>query len=233
MKEGGLINAGVLFQYDYGQRMIFTAEQALPSAYEVHFSNTESEGFGIAMIGDENGVDIPDALLLTGDAVWFWVYLHTGADDGETVYRGRIWVIRRAEAEHEEPTPVQQSEIEQLVNALNRAVEQSEANVEHYPVIQDGMWMIWDAALEEFVSTGISATGPKGDKGEPGDKGDTGNGINSTVLNPDYTLTITFTDGTTYTTPPIRGEKGDPGEESVMVATQVTENQYRLGLGRE
>ena len=43
-------------------------------------------------------------------------------------------------------------------------------------------------------------------------KGDKGNGIQSAVLNNDYTLTLTFTDGTTYTTPSIRGEKGEKGE---------------------
>lgn len=42
----------------------------------------------------------------------------------------------------------------------------------------------------------------------PGEKGDTGNGIKSTIMNDDYTLTIEFTDGTSYTTPSIRGEKG-------------------------
>lgn len=39
--------------------------------------------------------------------------------------------------------------------------------------------------------------------------GEDGNGIKSAVLNPDYTLTLTFTDGTSYTTPSIRGEKGE------------------------
>ena len=34
---------------------------------------------------------------------------------------------------------------------------------------------------------------------QKGDKGDTGNGIASAVLNADYTLTLTFTDGTSYT----------------------------------
>ena len=43
-------------------------------------------------------------------------------------------------------------------------------------------------------------------------KGDTGNGIKETRLNSDYTLTIVYTDGTSFTTPPIRGEKGDTGE---------------------
>jgi len=37
-----------------------------------------------------------------------------------------------------------------------------------------------------------------------------GNGITSAVLNPDYTLTLTFNEGS-YTTPSIRGEKGETG----------------------
>lgn len=47
----------------------------------------------------------------------------------------------------------------------------------------------------------------------PGEKGDTGNGIKSTIMNDDYTLTIEFTDGTSYTTPSIRGEKGTTGSQ--------------------
>lgn len=45
-----------------------------------------------------------------------------------------------------------------------------------------------------------------------GATGATGNGIASTVLNQDYTLTITYTDGTTYTTPSIRGAQGAAGQ---------------------
>lgn len=48
--------------------------------------------------------------------------------------------------------------------------------------------------------------------GVPTVKGNTGNGISSAILNDDYTLTLTFTDGTTYKTPSIRGEKGEKGE---------------------
>lgn len=47
-----------------------------------------------------------------------------------------------------------------------------------------------------------------------------GNGIASAVLNADYTLTLTFTDGTSYTTPSIRGEKGEKGDKgNVQYAT--------------
>lgn len=38
-----------------------------------------------------------------------------------------------------------------------------------------------------------------------------GNGIASTVMNSDYTLTINFTDGTSFTTLPLRGSDGDNG----------------------
>lgn len=48
--------------------------------------------------------------------------------------------------------------------------------------------------------------------GAQGIKGEDGTGIASAILNADYTLTLTFTDGTTFTTPSIRGAKGDPGE---------------------
>ena len=51
-----------------------------------------------------------------------------------------------------------------------------------------------------------------------GAKGDTGNGIASVTLNADYTLTVVFTDGTSWTSGSIRGErgpKGDPGSEGV------------------
>lgn len=61
------------------------------------------------------------------------------------------------------------------------------------------------------------------DKGEKGDKGDTGNGIESTELNQDYTLTINYTDGTSYTTTSIRGEKGEKGDKGEAVIINVSE----------
>lgn len=57
--------------------------------------------------------------------------------------------------------------------------------------------------------------------GVPTVKGDTGNGISSAVLNNDYTLTLTFTDGTTYTTPSIRGEKGEQGEPATDMEIHI------------
>lgn len=48
-----------------------------------------------------------------------------------------------------------------------------------------------------------------------GGSGSGGNGILSAVLNDDYSLTLRFTDGTSYTTPNIRGEKGEKGADGI------------------
>ena len=71
-----------------------------------------------------------------------------------------------------------------------------------------------------------------GAKGDTGATGATGNGIASAVLNSDYTLTLTFTDGTSYTTPSIRGEKGEQGDagevDTAMSGTSILPVQNRV-----
>lgn len=54
-----------------------------------------------------------------------------------------------------------------------------------------------------------------------------GNGIDTVEFNDDYTLTITFTDGSTYTTPAIRGAKGDSG---TGIASTVLNDDYTLTI---
>lgn len=58
-----------------------------------------------------------------------------------------------------------------------------------------------------------------GSKGSPGSDGDDGVGIASAVLNEDYTLTLSFTNGTKYTTPSIRGATGATGATGGTGAT--------------
>ena len=54
-----------------------------------------------------------------------------------------------------------------LMNELSSAVEQTETNVSHYPIIQDGVWYTWDASNNEYVSTNnpvvTSVAGKNGD----------------------------------------------------------------------
>lgn len=119
LKEHITCRTATLWQYDYGQILKFTNAE-LPDVYEVHFSNEEN-GESLTMIGDENGVDIPDELLQTGKNIYVWLYLHAGDSDGETEFYGLIPVMGRSAKTDYEPTPVQQDVITQTIAALNAA----------------------------------------------------------------------------------------------------------------
>lgn len=101
----------------------------LPSTYEVDFSNDERCGTSVTMIGDENGVLIPSQFISDGKDV-FAFYYHVGADYGRTTYKFRIPNKCRPDRTNEEPTPEEQSTIDQAIAALNSAVEQTAADVE-------------------------------------------------------------------------------------------------------
>ena len=145
-----------LYQYDYGQKLVLEGV-ALPTTYEVHFSNNE-HGESVTQLGDSTGVNIPDMLLTTGQKIYVWVYLHNDSTDGETVYRGVIPVNERAKPTDAPPTPVQQSVVEEAIVALNDGVEQVEQAVAN--VGQD----IQDALIEAKESGEFD--GPKGDPGD-------------------------------------------------------------------
>lgn len=83
----------------------------MPAAYEVHFSNYE-RGDAYVTLAQSNEIEIPDALLQTGLNIYVWLYIHTGANDGETEYQITIPVIKRAKPIDEEPTTEQQSIID-------------------------------------------------------------------------------------------------------------------------
>lgn len=116
------------FQYDYGQILRFVGLD-LPSTFEVHFSN-DIFGESKTGIGTDGDVVIPDEYLTTGDYIYAWVYLHTGADDGETEYVVTIPVNPRARPTDQEPTPIQQDVITQTIAALNVAVTQAGESAE-------------------------------------------------------------------------------------------------------
>ena len=95
------------------------------------------------------------------------------------------------------------------------------------------------------LAAGSQATGSYADGilslGIP--RGDTGNGIRSMVLNQDYTLTVNYTDGTSWTSGSIRGETGatpnltigtvstlTPGSQATATMTGTAENPV-LNMG--
>lgn len=134
-----------LYQWDYGQELVFDGFD-LPSSFEVHFSN-EFGGDAVTQIATDNVVTIPDMFLTSGANVYAWIFLHTGADDGETVYYIEIPVMERPEPSDDEPTPVEQSAITQAIAALNTGVSAAQGYAESA-----------QAALNTILAAGITAT---------------------------------------------------------------------------
>ena len=158
-----------LYQYDYGQKLVISGAQ-LPSAYEVHFANA-IHGNATTQIGNADGVAIPDMYLLSGQTVYAWLFLHSGESDGETEFIITIPVMARAKPTDQQPTPVQQSAIDEAILALQQALYEAGVTVSHYPQIQNGYWYIWDVDDGEWVSTGVQAQGPAGADGQDGADG--------------------------------------------------------------
>ena len=141
-------------QYDYGQMLLF-ADIELPAVYEVLFA--KGYGKAVKQIGGADGVRIPDAMLNSSGMISAWVFLHEGADDGETEYTVRIPVAGRSEDSGEEPAPEEQSVITEAIAALNAGVDTVQDIAEAIPqTVAD--------ALTEAKESG-EFDGPPGDDG--------------------------------------------------------------------
>ena len=108
-----------LYQWDYGQ-ILKIEGITLPGSYEVHFSQASAN---CTVLGDSDGVQIPDAYLQIASDITAYLYLHQGEDDGETVYQITIPVIARPKPSNGAPTPVQVDVITQAIATLNTAIE--------------------------------------------------------------------------------------------------------------
>ena len=77
----------------------------------------------------------------------------------------------------------------------------------------------YTGTVEEWLLSLIGPEGPQGEKGNTGAQGPTGpagNGIRSVRLNPDYSLTINYTNGTSFNVGNIRGEQGPQGIQGIQ-----------------
>ena len=97
----------------------------LPSTYEVDFSNQEHNGTSVTMIGNSDGVLIPHQFIDSGKDIFAFLY-HVGEDYGRTIFKFRIPNKLRPDRTDEQPTPEEQSVIDQAISALNTAVAQTE-----------------------------------------------------------------------------------------------------------
>ena len=112
---------------DYGLYLKIEGVE-LPETYQVDFSNSENSGTSVTMIGNADGVLIPRQFIDSGKDVFAFLY-HVGEDFGRTVYKFRIPNKVRPDRTNEEPTPEEQSVIDQAISALNNAVEQTTQDV--------------------------------------------------------------------------------------------------------
>lgn len=121
------------YQYDVVQKLIIKGLE-LPEYYQVDFCN-DGDTSTITMVGTADGVDIPDQFLQTGRNIKAYLVI-TGTDEGaaETRYEIVIPVNKRPARTDIEPTPVEQSTIDSLVDALNDGVTRSESAAEHAEV---------------------------------------------------------------------------------------------------
>ena len=127
VKCGGYSVTEPLTKEDYG--IILKIEGVeLPESYQVDFASSDKGGTAITMLGDADGVLIPHQFIDGGQDVFAFLYL-VGEDFGKTVYKFRIPNKVRPDRTDIQPTPEEQSTLDQLINELNGAVEQTSADV--------------------------------------------------------------------------------------------------------
>lgn len=112
-----------LYRYDTNVMLKFEGI-TLPSVYEVHFSNYDNTGVATTMLGDENGVDIPNELLETGYTIYAWIYLHANPGNGMTKYTVEIPVKARPQPENYEPSGI--SPWEEVVRTITEIKEDAQ-----------------------------------------------------------------------------------------------------------
>jgi hypothetical protein len=173
-----------IMQEHYG--IILKIEGAeLPETYQVDFSNDEHHGTSVTMIGNADGVKIPRQFIDTGKDVFAFLYW-VGEDYGKTVYKFRIPNKLRPDRTNEQPTPEQQSVIDQTISALNDAVadaQEAQQAIENMSVSAQTLAEGSTATVTKSEQEGVvhlefgiprGQTGAQGERGEKGDKGDTG-----------------------------------------------------------
>ena len=112
-----------IWQYDGGHVLTFEGFD-LPAAFEVHFSRSPM-GKAIPQIGTDGVCTVPEMFTQDAGVIYAWLYI-ADTDSRLTKYSIEIPVAKRAKPTDQQPTPVEQSAIDQAIAALNAGVERSE-----------------------------------------------------------------------------------------------------------
>ena len=118
--------------YFYNNGIIFKPTDIdLPASYQVHWADSPQASSTLETIGTAEGAPIPDDLWNRSRVIYGWIYLHPTEDSGITYKEVRIYKnVRAGLPDGTEPTPAEQSTIDQLIGALNTAVEQTGEDAE-------------------------------------------------------------------------------------------------------
>ena len=128
---GSIAYAKVDTAYFYNNGIIFKPTDIdLPASYQVHWADSPQASTTLETIGTAEGAPIPDDLWNRSRVIYGWIYLHPTNDSGVTGYEVRIYKnVRAGLPDGTEPTPAEQSTIDQTISALNTAVAKTAQDV--------------------------------------------------------------------------------------------------------
>lgn len=118
----------VNWQYDVVQVLVIISEN-LPEYYIVDFCN-DGDTQTIPMTVSSEGVQIPDDFFQDGRAIKGYVVIPESDGAVQTRYEITIPVTMRPSRTDIEPTPSEQSQIDNLIEQMNDVVERSETAAE-------------------------------------------------------------------------------------------------------
>jgi type IV secretory pathway VirB10-like protein len=113
-----------LYQYDYEQQLQILGLE-LPEVFQADFCNA-GDASTVSMLGENSVVDIPAQFIADGRDILTYVFYYDEATGGKTRAEITITVMARPERTDEQPTPEQESIIDQAIAALNEGVERAE-----------------------------------------------------------------------------------------------------------
>ena len=253
------ITAKPLYQYDYGQK-VRIVDLDLPTHYEVHFSNYErgdaitvlasSNEFDIPDMYLQSGRDVYIWIYLhTGDDDGETEYQITipiikrakpideePIEEQQSIIDQTIIALNKAVTEARaisEDVTEKDGHVTQLYTYVNNAKADTYNYKEDAETAANLLKNVSAQAETLSASSEAIATYSQGvfNFGIPkGKNGENGNGIDYIILNNDYTLTIYYTNGDTWTSNSIRGAQGLSGEDGISptISIEKIENGHRV-----
>lgn len=152
----GSFETAPIWQYDIGHVLVFEGF-TLPDVFQAHFAHSPS-GESIIQVGQNGQVALPDEYAQEAKPIYAWVYI---AEDetGLTKYSINIPVMRRAKITDQQPTPVEQSAIDQAISALNAGVTRAETAAENAEQSADAASESAENAYRSSEAAAASAEG--------------------------------------------------------------------------